>query len=319
MIVTSTKHSAVAGALQNLTGIVSVQAVVDTINQISNFKEKTLKGIPEAEPFHPDTNPVLLKLLYIDVTYQRRLRLKKLINKIIKQGGFNKDAAGSIDLAMRPDGSLFVWDGFRRCIKAGLCGLESIRASQLTHPGNFSEEQCQEVEARLFKIRSAESDKVTPEELFKCDVVSKEPYALELLKLLKEAKLDIEGLNEDPRAIVLGGFRMLRDEFQWGNIDNDKLIEASDIIQKIKWKNSTTTLDGLNHPNISVVLLCGLHYLLRKNEEYSNSLGVDEEIYLPLKRYVEKHGCSQKYFTEDRLTSKQIKSAMNGSSSFLPS
>ena len=85
MIVTSTKHSAVAGALQNLTGIVSVQAVVDTINQISNFKEKTLKGIPEAEEFHPDTNPVLLKLLYIDMTYQRRLRLKKLINKM-RQG-----------------------------------------------------------------------------------------------------------------------------------------------------------------------------------------------------------------------------------------
>lgn len=310
MIIKSTKHSVIAGALQSLTGIVSVQDIIDAILQISNFKETTLKNIPKPGVVKNGTS---LYLIFVDMDYQRRIALLKLTNKIKKQNGFSIDAAGAIDIATRPDGRRFVWDGLRRCVKAGLCGYTQIDATILNHPASWTEEQCQQEEARLFKIRNAEHDKVSPEELFKCEVVSRTPWAIQLLSLLKDAKLDVEGLNRDPDATILGGFAVLRDEFtgenrKAGEIDSVNLIKASEIIRKIKWKNSTTTLNGLHHANVSVMLLCGLHYLLVKNEEYSKSLCPDNEIYPAIKAKVEKIECPQSYFTKERLTKKQIKS-----------
>ena len=45
MITKNNTFGEVAGALANLDGIVSIQEIINTINQISNFKSKTIRGI----------------------------------------------------------------------------------------------------------------------------------------------------------------------------------------------------------------------------------------------------------------------------------
>ena len=81
MIIKSTKHSVIAGALQSLTGIVSVQDIIDAILQISNFKETTLKNIPKPGVVKNGTS---LHLIFVDMDYQRRIAMLKLTNKIKK-------------------------------------------------------------------------------------------------------------------------------------------------------------------------------------------------------------------------------------------
>ena len=75
-----------------------------------------------------------LEDLYVDITYQRYLKLKQLIDHLERFDmsgttplGFNRMLCGSIDIAIRPDGKGFVWDGFRRCIIALLNGKRFIK------------------------------------------------------------------------------------------------------------------------------------------------------------------------------------------------
>ena len=67
--------------------------------------------------------------LWVDITYQRVLKLRKIIEHLRRKDmngiddlQFNKMLCGSIDIAVRPNGKGFVWDGFRRCIIALLNG-----------------------------------------------------------------------------------------------------------------------------------------------------------------------------------------------------
>ena len=111
-----TKHRDVSAALARLTGVVSIQEIIDAILGIDNFQQKTLKGIIRSIG-GTMPNAIALSELYVDMTYQRRIRLTKIINKLRKHGGFSQDGAGTIDVAERPDGRKMVWDGFRRCLK----------------------------------------------------------------------------------------------------------------------------------------------------------------------------------------------------------
>jgi hypothetical protein len=49
--------------------------------------------------------------------------VKKVLDKLKSHGTFNKEAAGHIDVAVRPNGKIYVWDGFRRTFMAGIVGL----------------------------------------------------------------------------------------------------------------------------------------------------------------------------------------------------
>ena len=99
----------------------------------------------------------------------KRARLRKLINKLISEGSFNPNAAGHNDIADRGDSS-YVWDGLRRCLMAGITGSTYIAFSRMVHHAGKSQTQCQEDEAKLFKIRNAESEKMKPEEIFKSKI-----------------------------------------------------------------------------------------------------------------------------------------------------
>ena len=190
----------------------------------------------------------------------------------MKIGKFDKAAAGTVDTAKRGTGIEVVWDGFRRCIKAGIVGLKDIRVSRTRHPDFWNDEKCQEEEARLYECRNT-NEKMKVEEVFKAMVVYKDKTALEQLDLLKDCLLDVEGLNPHPNAVALGGlaefianFKSWKenpdDEYDW---DKDKWIEASQIIKEV-W----------NDPKVSTYLLRDIAWILTVNEACNKSYGYTE-------------------------------------------
>ena len=297
VIIKDTNFNKVAGALSNLKGTHCIQDIVDTILQISNFKSKTLKNIDSAEdvygPYDKDRH-IKLTDLYVDMDYQRSIKLRKIINKIINAGGFNKYAAGHIDVAFRKDRG-FDWDGLRRAIMGGICGARWIPISRFEHKPGLSEKRMKEEEAKMFKVRNADSETMKPEEIFKSKVVYREPKALALLDVLIDSKLDVEGLN--PHGKPLGGFKILESELD-KKVKEDYVVAASNLIQKI-WSDE---------PNVSVYLLCGLAKFLELNEEFDNAKS-DDELEDDFYDYVNKgKKIKQTGFTSARLNSKPIES-----------
>lgn len=295
-ISSSTKFNEVAAELATLNGVHKISDIVNLILQISNFKSVTLKGLPLSEQYGAYSPDRFEKTdnLFVDMTYQRKVRLRKLINKLLNAGEFNKQAAGHLDVAMRGDRA-FVWDGLRRAIMAAITGINYIPVSRLIHAPKASEIDMQEKEAKMFKMRNADNETMKPEEIFKSKVVYRDPEALQLLNVLKNAKLDVEGLN--PSGRVLGGFKLLETTLN-RKVQEEYVITSSEILQKI-------------YPNESVMsgyLLCGLSKFLEINDEFDNAKS-DEQILNDLKDFVNsKPRKKQTDFTSARLNSKPLES-----------
>ena len=295
-ISSSTRFNEIAAELATLNGVHKISDIVNLILQISNFKSETLKGIPSSEQYgaySPDRFEEIGNL-FVDMRYQRKLRLRKLINKLLNAGEFNKEAAGHLDVAMRGNRA-FVWDGLRRAVMAAITGINYIPVSKLIHAPKASEIDMQEKEAKMFKMRNADNETMKPEEIFKSKVVYRDPEALKLLNVLKNAKLDVEGLNPSGRA--LGGFKLLETTLN-RKIQEEYVITSSEILQKI-------------YPNESVMsgyLLCGLSKFLEINDEFDNAKS-DEQILNDLKDFVNsKPRKKQTDFTSARLNSKPLES-----------
>lgn len=257
----STKMNEVSAALATLTGDkVSVQEIVDTILQISNFQEKTLSRIQSSLDYD-GTDGAYLSGVYADMNYQRKIRLRKLINKLIELGEFNDDVAGSMDIAERPGGDYFVWDGLRRMIMAGLAGKKRVRVNKTVHKGDKTIQECRQHEAFLLEVRNTKLEGMKPEEIFKAQVCQKLPRALSLLNLLENCGLDVEGILG--KGTLLGGFSELNNNFQQGHDIKEKyFIASSDIIHA-----------AFPNPNqISVFLFVGLAYLLQYMDENADEI-----------------------------------------------
>ena len=227
MIIKSSKKSEIAAVLATLQigKTYSIQEIIDTIRQVCNHHTDTTDSFKMVSDDYQGQT-VALSDLYVDMSYQRRIRLTKIINKLKAISGFDKDVAGSIDVAYRPcSDKMFVWDGLRRCIMVGMCGGDRISASLYTHPANLYDAECRKVEARFFKIRNADSETMSFEEIFKSRVSYEESIAIAQLKLLKECGLDVEGLN--PQGIQLGGLRVF-DEI-YNKIPSETIVNASKI------------------------------------------------------------------------------------------
>ena len=147
MIIKSSKKSEVAAALATLkiNKTYRIKEIVDTIKQVCNHQTDTTNSLKMNSGNYSGVGCVMLDELYVDLTYQRRIRLAKIINKLKKEKGFDKDVAGAIDIAIRPDGKCFVWDGLRRAIMVGMCGGDRITASQYIHEKHLYDEDCREV------------------------------------------------------------------------------------------------------------------------------------------------------------------------------
>ena len=258
MIVKSTKLAEVKSALANLktNKVYSVQEIVDTIKQVCNLNNDTYRHalVMKSGDYSVNGNYKELDTLYVDLTYQRKIRLAKIITKLIKNKGFCKNVAGTVDVAYRPSSDKnFVWDGFRRCLMVGMCGGKRVGVHTFEHNHGTTENQARKVEAKFFKIRNADSENMAPEEIFKSEVVYEDETALRILSLLKKCGLDVEGLNPD--GVVLGGFR----PFEWcyNHVGHDNVIYASEVIQSA-WKGSSQVLS---------YLLGGLSMLLEINDD----------------------------------------------------
>ena len=266
------KFSVVAKKLAELEpGTHSILEIVQEIKRIENLKVD-LEQLEKNSTFYTNYGDTCnISDLYVDITYQRKVRLQKLLNQLETLEGFDTSVAGTIDTIVRPNigksGRCFVWDGLRRTIMYGLCGGKIVRISPSTHDKELTDEECVQKEAKLFKIRNADSEKMTPEEIFKSKVVYADEVALDQLSILYKAKLNIEGLT--PFCAKLGGFTLFEkcyhEAVKEGRLKSFRksIIEASKIMQDA-WSADE---------KISVYVLCGLAYLLEINNV--DELGYD--------------------------------------------
>lgn len=306
--VTDYKFSTVSAALSNLkvNCLYSVHEIGMLILNIENFTKKT--NIPRSLKSVSGQNLMEIKHLYVDMTYQRIIRLQELLNKI-KDVGFDESAAGVIDIALRPSGLKVIWDGFRRTLMAMICGRTVIQASIYTHNENIDDAECQKVEAKFFRMRNT-AEKMRPEEIFRSEVVYEDPIALSILSFLKKCNLDVAGLN--PKGKTIGGITEIRLNYKtWSkNVDEDTdpdgpydwdeniWIESSKIIQSI-W-NSPKDL------TVSVYLLSNLAWvktvMLSCDKSYS-----DDEIIEAINKWRKKTGkYNQKDITSAGFKNKRL-------------
>lgn len=289
------KKSQAFAEIMSLKGVQPLKKIIDILLSIDNFKTETINKLNVASPYTGECVPI--KDIYVDLTYQRKLKLQAIINRLVEHGGFDKDVAGHIDLAVRSDGRMFVWDGFHRTIMAGLSGLTGIPASIFTHDKTQSNHDQVMKEARMFKVRNADKTSMKPEEIFKSEVVFRDPTALQILDLLKQCKLDVEGTNEDVDAISLGGFAMVRK--YWNQIDKRYFIDSSEIIRMVWPKDKT----------ISVILWHGLAKLLEaNNDDFAVKTLSVFEISNAIKSRVDSMSMKQAEFTQPRLHGKTMES-----------
>ena len=289
------KKSEAISKIMALKGVQKVQTIIDIIMSIDNFKKDTLNRLTPTSDYDEG---IPFSVLYVNLTYQRKLKIQAIINRLIDRGYFDKDAAGHIDIATRKDGRHFVWDGFHRCIMGALVGVTKIPYSEFIH-GNVDDDEATIKEAQLFEMRNGHSSPVSPGELFKAQVSGHRQRALEILKVLKKCKLDVEGTNPDVVAYDLGGFAFFLKN--WESVDERHLIDASDMIKQT-WPKVKTC---------SVMLLIGLAALLdaNDNEESVKSVSLTA-IREELKEIVGigEKAKNQSYFTEKRVQGKGAQS-----------
>lgn len=269
--------------------------LVNIGKSVDNFKTSTLSKIDKTPAYDSSNDLVAIDGLKICLKYQRKMRLKKLVNKLTTTGGFKKEAAGHIDVAIRPDGSMYVWDGFRRAFMAGLVGLEYIPASIYKHPKTRSIKECEEYEALMFKIRNADIEKMKAEEIFRSKIIYRDKDALDFLDFLINCKLDVENLNAGIDIKELSGMVVVHEHWKTEKISRVNLCLSTQIIRET-W---------VNDPTISGYLVVGLGAFLDANEEIDGSYDVDE-IFDKFRKFVHVNPPrKQEDLTKRRLNSKQ--------------
>ena len=205
------KKSDAFGQINAMSGVVKLIDIINIVKSIDNFKEDTLDNLKPVDDYSDGTP---LDEIYIDLSYQRKLKLQELINRLLSHNGFDKTAAAN----------------------AGI----------LT--SGASETKARELEANKFELRNGHASKVSAGALFKSQVTGNRKEAIETLEVMKICKLNIEGVNPDVDAYDLGGFAFFLKHYRKYQVRN--LLDASNTIRET-WKNtktmSVTLLIGLTH------------------------------------------------------------------------
>jgi hypothetical protein len=301
---------------------------VNLIRSIEGATFKTLETIyseQKSSPFYEQRcakiDGVLINLneIYVDITYQRSLRLKKLLDHLKKKHPVSGDPmkfdewlAGSVDLAVRPIGNkIFVWDGLRRCLLAMLQGLTTIPANVLFHPKDFTETQCMREEAYKFSIRNGQAEKMLGEELYKSGVACEDKKYLEVYRAMKDcgvnvlrvpdAGVNLTGYKQFEKTIVTKPFEDLAGEVDSNNTTLDYMIRSSSDLQKADIK-------GLE-ANISAYAItgnaCFLYWNNRAGEkdELSTCYIEDGEILQKLQKWAKGYDNTETNLVKDRVHS----------------
>ena len=299
----STRFSDINGWLANLSGVWKVTDLLSAIRQISNSPDiDDIKQIGKIHVYADQSNLIDIDCLYIDFDCQRIFHLRKAVKKISSSHGgeYKPEACGAIDVAIRPDGTHFVWDGLHRTILAGLAGFTQIPISEYRHPSRASNLECQQAEARFFKMRNADSEPMKPEEIWKAKVVYGDDKALRLKALLALCSLDVLGVVDRSLTTKLGGFKEIENQYLKGHdLSDESLKESSRILRSV-----------FSNPNsLSVFLWCGLAYFLQVNDESAEEISYSEgEVEDAIRKCVDEYEWTQTSFIKPRLAGKTCES-----------
>ena len=203
---------------------------------------------------HPVTGKKISILeVKVDLTYQRILKLKQLVDHLRakdKDGNpmdYDKMCAGSIDIAIRPDGDIYCWDGFRRCLIALAKGIQYPLFSIYSHPSTRTIANCRAVEAFAFKKRNGDNEAMARDELYKSGIVFNDPKDLKTKEILSESRIDVLKTIPDAET-TLSGFAQYEDTIVKDKVSKESLILGSKIVRK------SYDID----PSVGSYIICGL-------------------------------------------------------------
>lgn len=248
--------------------------IVNKIKSISSQKHKTKLLLAQqlvSDDYRKKCKGPNLYDVYVDISYQRSLKLKKLYDHLElkdeheNEVGFVELLAGYVDFATRPNGKTYVWDGFRRCILALLKGIDVIPSNDVIHPRSWSDKRCQRREAWAFTQKNSKMEAMKREELFKAGVAQNDTFFLNIKDVMSNCELDVLGVNPGRRN--LGGYvefekMVVSQPFSEGvTQSSDSFVEdASKMIQKA-WPEE----------EVSGFMLAGMAQYLHVNEVDGNN------------------------------------------------
>jgi len=284
--------------IKNITSLCKEGLFVNDIND-DFYKEIELI-------MHPETGEkISLEDCYVDLTYQRVLKLKQLVDHLRATDRnnnpmqYDKMCAGSIDIAIRPDGKIFVWDGFRRSLIALLKGIRYPLFSSYIHPKTNTIKDCCATEAFAFKKRNGDNESMAKEELYKSGIVFENPKDLKTKNCLEESQLDVLGTIPDA-VKSLGGFAEF-EKYLTNNIVTESQLIMSSKIMTQSWKEESI---------ISSYVILGNAMLMNLFEEpnalswsYSITARDDESCdFLPKFKKFVKNGGTMSNLVKNRLS-----------------
>ena len=254
---------------------------------------------------HPKTGEKISILdIKVDMMYQRILKLRQLADHL-RSGdkddnpmNYDKMCAGSIDIAIRPDGEIYCWDGFRRCLIALLKGIQYPLFSIYSHPPIRTIANCRATEAFAFKKRNGDNESMARDELYKSGIVYGSTKDLETKEVLSESKIDVLKTIINAKS-TLSGFAEYEDTIVRKKVSEKNLVLASTIVRKA-WSTEGS---------VSSYVICGLgKYIelintdaLRDFSSYNITSLKDTCDFLPkFKKYAKNN--SQNTLTKNRLS-----------------
>ena len=196
--------------------------IVAIVKKCDTFTDETLDSFIGAF-YDKNSSTVKLEDLYVDLTYQRKLKLDNLLKNLKRNKGFSKEKAGHIDVARRPNGRLYVWDGFRRAIMALICNMDKIAVSIYTHDPKINNTKARQYEAELFLARNSKNEVMGANEIFFARYAKGESEAIKMGDVLHRANINICGLK--PGGKNMGGFAFVEKSLGYHEVvDNKKLL-----------------------------------------------------------------------------------------------
>jgi hypothetical protein len=276
--------------------------IVAIVKKCDTFTDETLDSFIGAF-YDKNSSTVKLEDLYVDLTYQRKLKLDNLLKNLKRNKGFSKEKAGHIDVARRPNGRLYVWDGFRRAIMALICDMEKIAVSIYTHDPKINNTKARQYEAELFLARNSKNEVMGANEIFFARYAKGESEAIKMGDVLHRANINICGLK--PGGKNMGGFAFVEKSLGYHEvIDNEKVVKTikdDDFIDSALSIQSAWPTNG----SVGSYLVCALanvRSIIRENDPETTEGELDRA----LAKYAENN--SQKSLTESRVSNKPLES-----------
>ena len=213
---------------------------------------------------------------------QRPLDVGHLRSDIIKphNGVFNHALAGPIDVAIRPDGSINVWDHWHTVVYAKLCGITHLRINLIVHEKTLTLEECRSIECDLYHSKNGLSKKSTPEDVFEKSVAvakakgatkavnpdvalneiyerllisptGKNPNFRELngVKIIRKQRGALIGIYKNTKMadiLIADLLKLLRDAFPQGKISGYLLTGIVDFLHRFQNKHDALTINNLS-------------------------------------------------------------------------